>query len=62
MKTGTFLAIVIFLLVALAHLLRLLMSIEVTIADWQVPAWPSGLAVVVSTVVAILLFQESRYA
>ena len=60
MKTGTFIAVVLFALVALAHLLRLAMSTEIMIENWQVPMWMSVLGVIVPAGVALLLFKESR--
>ena len=59
MKTGTLLAIVLLTLVALAHLLRLIMSIEVVIENWQVPIWISMVGVIVPAALALLLFRES---
>ncbi|MDH3646333.1 MAG: hypothetical protein OER80_06135 [Gammaproteobacteria bacterium] len=61
MKMGTLLAIVLFGLVTLAHLLRLLLSTEIVIENWQVPMWVSLLGVIVPATVALLLFRESRH-
>ena len=60
MKTGTWLAILLLILVAVAHMLRLVMSTEIMIENWQVPMWVSVLAVIVTVGVAFLLFRESR--
>jgi uncharacterized membrane protein len=60
MKTGTLLAIVLFTLVALAHLLRLVLGTEVIVAGTVVPQWVSAVAVVVPGVLAWLLWKESR--
>ena len=60
MKTGTLLAIVLFTLVALAHVLRLIMSTEIMVENWQVPLWVSVLGVLVPAGAAFLLFKESR--
>jgi uncharacterized membrane protein len=60
MKTGTLLAIVLFTLVALAHLLRLVLGTEVIVAGTVVPQWVSAVAVVVPAVLAWLLWKESR--
>lgn len=60
MKTGTLLAVVVFSLVAMAHLLRLLMGWEVTIDAWIVPMWVSVAGLLVPGVIAYLLWKESR--
>jgi hypothetical protein len=60
MKTGTLLAIILFALVALAHVLRLVFGTEVIVAGTPVPQWVSAVAVVVPAVIAWLLWKESR--
>lgn len=60
MKTGSMLAILLFTLVAVAHLLRLVMGLEVTVDGWNVPQWISVGGVIVPAVIAILLWRESR--
>ena len=60
MKTGTLLAIILFTLVALAHVLRLIFGTEVIVAGTPVPQWVSAVAVVVPAVIAWLLWKESR--
>lgn len=60
MKTGSQIAIILFAVVAFAHLLRLLFSIPVTAGEWDVPQWISLFGVVVPALVAWLLWRESR--
>lgn len=60
MKTGAKLAILLFGLVALAHLLRLAFSIPLTAGSWNVPQWISLFGVVVPAGIAILLWRENR--
>lgn len=60
MKTGTLLAIILFTLIALAHLLRLVFGTEVIVAGTPVPQWVSAVAVVVPAAIAWLLWKESR--
>ena len=60
MKIGSKLAIIVFSFVALAHLLRLVLGIAVTIEDWAVPAWISVLGFFVPGVIAWLLWREAR--
>lgn len=60
MKTGTRLAILLFTLVAIAHLVRLLYGITVTVGDWSVPQWVSIAGVIVPLVIAGLLWTENK--
>ncbi len=47
----------IFLIVAVAHALRLAFKWEVIVAGWQVPMWLSGVAVVIAAYLAYEAFQ-----
>jgi hypothetical protein len=47
-------------LVAIAHLLRLLYGLEVTVDGWNVPQWVSVGGVIVPAAIAYLLWRESR--
>ena len=58
MTTGSQLAITIFVIVALAHLLRLLLQLDVTIDEWLVPQWVSAPGVLVPGLIAWLLWRE----
>ena len=60
MKIGSKLAIIVFSLVALAHLLRLVLGIAVSIEDWAVPQWISVLGFFGPGVIAWLLWREAR--
>ncbi len=60
MKTGSKIAIFLLVAVALAHLLRLVFNINVTVDDWQFPQWISVLGVVVPGLVAWMLWRESN--
>ncbi|NIM70988.1 MAG: hypothetical protein GTN86_10145 [Xanthomonadales bacterium] len=60
MKTGTLLAITLFSLVAIAHLLRLIFDVPLTAGSWQVPPWASVLGVCVPAWIAWLLWRERR--
>jgi hypothetical protein len=60
MKTGSMLAMLLFILVAIAHLLRLVNGIEVTVGGWILPQWVSVFGVIVPAVIAYLLWRESR--
>lgn len=60
MKTGSKLAILLLVLVATAHLLRLLGGIEVTVGEWSVPQWVSAVGVIVPLAIAGLLWSENK--
>jgi hypothetical protein len=51
----------IFLIVAVAHALRLVFKWEVVVAGWLVPMWVSAVALVIATYLAYVgLRRESR--
>ena len=60
MKTGSFLAAVLFSLVALAHLLRLVTGTPVMVGETSVSMWISVLGVILPAAIAWLLWRESR--
>jgi hypothetical protein len=59
-KPFTLLAVLVFAIVALVHLLRLVYGWEATINGAAVPMWASILALVVSGGLAVMLWHESR--
>jgi len=60
MKMGSKLAIIVFSIVAIAHLARLLLDISVTIGEWSAPQWISVLGVVGPGFIAWMLWRESK--
>ena len=60
MKPFTAIACIIFVLVALAHLLRLITGVEVVIAGMLLPLWVSAIAPVFSSGLAWMLWREGR--
>ncbi len=60
MKPGSLIAVIVFVVVFLGHLLRLLFHIEVTVGGGRVPMWSSILGCLVPAGVAILLWKEAR--
>jgi membrane protein CcdC involved in cytochrome C biogenesis len=60
MKTGSKLAIILFVLVAIAHLVRLITATEITVGGNVAPLWVSAVGVIVPVAVAYLLWKESR--
>jgi hypothetical protein len=60
MKTGTLLAIILFVLVAVAHLIRLIDRTDIMVGTMVLPLWASVLGVVVPGLIAWLLWKESK--
>ncbi len=60
MKLATHLASILLAAVSLAHLLRALFGVQVTLADRGIPMWVSWVAFVVAGGVAIMLWREAR--
>jgi len=60
MKPASFLATVFLAVVALAHLARLLLRLDVQIGRYPVPPWMSVAAFLFCGVLALLLCQENR--
>ena len=58
MKAGSILAILVFIIVAIAHLVRLSDGIIVTVGDWTVPQWVSIVGVIVPGTIAFMLWKE----
>ncbi len=60
MKTGAKIAIIIFLVIAVAHLLRLVFLVPISAGGASVPQWISIFGVAVPLLVAWLLWKESK--
>ena len=60
MKPVTMGATILLAVVSLAHLMRILFGVHVTVADAYVPMWVSGVAFVVADVLAIMLWRGAR--
>jgi len=60
MKPFTSAAAIVLLAVAVAHALRVFYGWQVTAADRVIPMWVSGVAAVVSGVLAVLVWRENR--
>jgi hypothetical protein len=60
MKPAAMLAALFLSLVALAHLLRLVFRVEVTVGGAAVPPWMSGAAFVFCAFLALALVREGR--
>jgi len=62
MKPVTMITVLFLAMVAVAHLLRLLLGVEVTVGGTLVPLWVSVIACVVPAGLAVGLWRESRKA
>ena len=60
MKIGSKLAILVFSIIAIAHLCRLIFAMEMTIGDWILPQWVSVFGVIGPGIIAALLWKESK--
>jgi hypothetical protein len=60
MKPAALAAVIVFTVVALAHLLRLVFQIEVVVGGTVAPMWASVVGVVVPLGIAVLLWREQR--
>jgi hypothetical protein len=60
MKPFTTIAIAVFSLVGIVHLLRLLLGWEVVIAGCEVPMWASLLGAMLAGLLALMLAREAR--
>jgi hypothetical protein len=61
-KPATFFAMVIFAVVATAHLLRLIFGVSVIVGGWSVPSWFSVVGFVVPGALSLGLWREGRRA
>ena len=60
MELFTRIAISIFVIIALLHILRLFFGWEVTINGVVIPMWASVLGLIIAVGLAIMLWRESR--
>ena len=60
MKPATTIAIGVFCLVALAHLLRIVFGLEFTVGNVTVPVWASVLGILIPAALAIGLYKERQ--
>lgn len=60
MKPATVAASILLGLVSLVHLLRVIFRVRVTVADADVPQWVSGVAILVTGGLAVMLWRSGR--
>ena len=59
-KPFTLIAAVIFALMALVHLYRIATHFQIIIGSHPIPMWVSWIAIVVTGLLAMMLYRESR--
>jgi uncharacterized membrane protein len=59
-NTFSLLAAAIFLIVAVAHALRLIFKWQVIVADWHAPMWVSAVVVVIAACLAYEGFRKTK--
>ena len=60
MKTGSFVAMIFLVLVAIAHILRVIWQVEVIAGGYYLPMWMSYAAVILTAVLAGAMWNEHR--
>ncbi len=60
MKAATTIAVALFGLVALAHVLRLAFGVEANVGGWSVPMWVSFIGVLLPGALAYLVYREHQ--
>ena len=60
MKIGSLLAIIVFTIVAIAHLLRLVDGTQIVVGSTTIPMWVSYAGTLIPGLIAFLLWKESR--
>ena len=60
MKPFTTIAVAIFAVIAIAHLIRLFEAWEVTVVGFVIPVWWSGLGLIIAGGLALMVWRESR--
>jgi hypothetical protein len=58
MRTGVNLAIFVFVIVAILHLMRLVDEVNIVIDGWIVPQWASIIGVIVPVTIAWMLWKD----
>jgi hypothetical protein len=60
MKPASLIAVLVFSLVAIAHLLRLVFQAEVLVGGATIPMWVSAVGLLVAGVLAVALWREAQ--
>jgi hypothetical protein len=59
-RPASFVASILFLLMAVAQFVRFILDIPVTAAGLEIPVWPSVVAAVILAALAVWLFREQK--
>ena len=60
MKPASLIAVLVFSLVAIAHLLRLVSQVEVLVGGATIPMWVSVVGLIVAGALAVALWREAQ--
>ena len=60
MKPFTTIAVAVFTLMAIVHLIRLFVRWEVIVSGFVIPVWWSALGLVIAGVLALMIWREAR--
>ena len=60
MKPATTIAIILFLFIATAHLLRLIFHVQIIAGDIIIPWWPSIVGCIIPALLAVQLWRENK--
>jgi len=60
MKPVTMIASIIFMLVCIAHVVRLILKVDITANGFHIPLWISIFGCIVTGVLSVLLWIEAR--
>jgi hypothetical protein len=60
MKPATSITIILLILIAIAHLLRLVFQVEIVANGMTVPMWVSIVACIVPAALAVLVWRENK--
>jgi hypothetical protein len=60
MKPFTTVAVALFTLIAIVHLLRLFAGWEVVVTGFAIPVWWSGIGLVIAGGLALMVWREAR--
>lgn len=60
MKPATTITVILLILIAIAHLLRLIFKVEIVANGITIPMWGSLLACIVPAVLAVMVWRENK--
>jgi hypothetical protein len=60
MKPATTISAIVFVLIAVAHLLRLMFHVQIIASGITIPMWPSVVGCIIPAFLAVMLWRENR--